>query len=839
MAVGSGYIRPLHEIAVADTARVGAKAAHLGELLNAGFRVPDGFALTVDAFEHFRAVHGFGPEAGQEAVAQATLPEDVTSALDGAYAAIGDATLAVRSSSVAEDLAGASFAGQYETILGVRGEAALLRAVRRCWASAYSDRVSAYRMGGANGDVPPMAVLVQRLVEPSAAGVAFTANPVTGDRDEVVINAVRGLGDRLVSGEAQPDEWVVRGDRAERRSAPDDAIRAEQARSIAETARRIEAHFGAAQDVEWAIAGDELFILQARPITALPALGDHTPVSVEVPDGFWQRETTHFPRPASPMLRGFMDLHNAAFREMCAAYGLLLEGVEMREIGGWMYARAVPLGGKERPAPPAAVLWLLARAVPQLRRRIAACREAIRCDKHGRDVEQWYAEWQPDLARRIHALAAADVGFLTDAELDDHLDHIEHLLDRCVHVHFLLHGALIMVLGELAFACRDLLTWDDRRMLELLNGLSEKSSEPSRRLAELARLASGTPAVRRRLERLDRLSVDDVLAADQAFATAFHAYQRDYGCRALGYEFIEPTLSERPELILGLVRDQVARGYDPAADADALAATRTAALAEAQAALAGRAADLARFERALARATRAYPVREDSEFYTVSAPLGVAHHAALELGRRLATRGQLAAPEDVFHLSMAEARAALRAGQRWQEEVATRRAERARVLAHPGPASYGRDPGPPPDARALPGEARFAMEALQWVMLDRILAPEESQQTQAGGGRITGIAAAPGRYSGPVRMVRDETEFGKVQPGDVLVCTITSPVWSVLFPSVGALITDTGGILSHAAIIAREYRLPAVVGTGNATELLADGQRITVDGGEGVVLIDD
>jgi rifampicin phosphotransferase len=837
MVANTRYILRLHELSRAHAPRAGAKAANLGELLNAGFRVPSGFVLAVEAFERFRTLHGFGASAPPEEVAAAPLPDDVAEELVAAHATVRDAPLAVRSSGVAEDLAGASFAGQYETLLGVRGEAALLHAVRRCWSSAFSDRVSAYRRGRIDGDVPPMAVLVQRLVRPTAAGVAFTADPVTGDRETVVISAVRGLGDRLVSGEAQPDEWSVRQGRAECRSAHEDAIGVAEAVRIATLARRVESHFGTEQDIEWALAGSDLFLLQARPVTALPQPSvEQVAVPVVVPEGSWQRDVTHFPRPVSRMLAGYLEPHNAAFREMFDAYGLLLEGVEMREIGGWVYARVVPLGGRDRPMPPPWGLWILARTVPSLRQRIAACREAFRTDRAGRDLERWYAEWQPELAERLRALADLDLPGMSDEALVAHLGVLDELVKRCLRVHFLLHGAMLMVLAEFAFACRDLLGWDDRRTLTLMTGLSARSTEPSLRLAELARVAAGSPAVRPMLDRLDEVSATDACAADPVFADAFATYLRYFGCRALGMEFVEPTLAELPDLLLRLVRDQVLRGYDPLSDEAASAAEREDALREALSQLDGRPADLARFRRALARAERAYPVREDSEFYTASAPLGICRLAALEVGSRLAARGQIPGREDVFLLEVPEQRAALASGASWLEQARRRRAERAWVEAHPGPMAYGRaiDAAPPPTS-VLPEPERFAMDAVAWILLDRILAPVESARVQAAGDSISGIAASQGVYTGPARVVMDERDFGKVQAGDVLVCPITSPVWSVLFPCIGGLITDTGGVLSHAAIIAREYRLPAVVGTGNATSLLVDGQLVTVDGGRGTI----
>lgn len=195
----TGYVLPLGGLGRTDRTRAGTKASNLGELASANFPVPDGFVLTADAFGRFLAANGLGAEASAESIAAAPLPPDLNDALVEAAAAFGDTPLAVRSSGVNEDLPGASFAGQYATVLDVRGDRALADAVRHCWASAFSERATAYR---ASQEQPAaaMAVLVQRLIQADAAGVAFTANPVTGDRTEVVISAVRGLGERLVSG---------------------------------------------------------------------------------------------------------------------------------------------------------------------------------------------------------------------------------------------------------------------------------------------------------------------------------------------------------------------------------------------------------------------------------------------------------------------------------------------------------------------------------------------------------------------------------------------------------------------------------------------------------------
>ncbi len=261
--------RPLGEVGWADVPRVGRKAATLGELLRAGFLVPDGFVITVDALIKVLTAGGSDRQTSADRIAAAAWPEDVLMALADLSASVPDAALAVRSSGVGEDSPGLSFAGQFETILDVRGPVALLDAVRRCWQSAFSERLVTYREAH-HCEVPAgLAVLVQRMVPAEAAGVAFSVEPVTGRRDEALVSAVRGLGDQLVSGRVTPDDWAVRGTEAVRRSGAEDAIDAERAREIASLARRAADHCDGPQEIEWALYDRRIWLLQSRPITGL------------------------------------------------------------------------------------------------------------------------------------------------------------------------------------------------------------------------------------------------------------------------------------------------------------------------------------------------------------------------------------------------------------------------------------------------------------------------------------------------------------------------------------------------------------------------------------------
>jgi rifampicin phosphotransferase len=831
------YLIPLDDPACADPALAGTKAATLASLVAAGFPVPEGIVLTTEAFHPLAGE----PEAGEVTSRRARLPEWVERAIIQAADRFGNAPLAVRSSGVAEDLDDASFAGQYDSVLGVRGAEELVEAVERCWASASSGFLLRYReQVGKDGSAAPMAVLIQRLVDAETAGVAFTADPVSGDRSTTVIEAVRGLSNRALAGEVTPERWSVAGDgTAQRQGGVSGVLEPTKVQKIARLARQIGAHLGRPQDVEWAVAEGQVWVVQARPITSLAQRTAAAPVPVDVPAGFWEREISHFPRPLSPFHRSFLlGLQNDALHRTFEEMGGLLETLEYREIGGWVYSRLVPLGGKDLPPPPAWVLGLMARLMPAMRRRVRAAQTAIESDKPITYIRRWSEKWRQELATEAARLRDVDRPALSDEALDRHLGETAAFAARALDIHFLLHGAIMQPTFELAVACQELLGWEENRLWDLLSGASSTSTLPVRRLEELASRAHAKPELRLLVDRPSPDTLARVEELDPEFASALAAYRLEFGSRAMRQEVAEPTLRERPELLLRLISDQIAAAFNSEEVAGETRRRRTAALEEADRILASRSdAERRRFQDALARAQEAYPVREDNERYTVSAPIALARFAALEVGRRLSQRVQIERADDVFFLEAPEARASLRDGQDRRVLVRRRKAERAWAETHTGPPTYGREPAPPPSLRALPEAARRMNEALLWYA-DATIASEKSGLAQdPAAGRLLGIAASSGRYTGTVRVIMGEGEFDKLERGDVVVCPVTSPAWSVVFPSIGALVTDSGGILSHPAIIAREFMIPAVVATGNATSLLRDGQQVTVDGTAGVVEI--
>lgn len=814
------WLLNLDDAAASNPALAGTKAATLAGLKARGLPVPPGFVVTTAACQ--RILSAAGDTA--TSLMETGIPADVWAEILLGLRELGDIPLAVRSSGVAEDLAGASFAGQYESVLGVRGPVAVAKAIGRCLASASSARVRAY--AGASAGSDPMAVLIQRLVPADAAGVAFTANPVTGDR-EVLVSAVRGLGDRLVSGEATPDEWVVKGDTPTCLRAEERALVADQVRAVAALATRVEELAGAPQDLEWAIAGGELFLLQARPITALPI-----PPQIEPPaEGFWRKDTAHYPMPLTPFGASvYLPALAGVVPALAPEVGLLVEASDQRSLGGEVYVRMIPLGGKERRPPPSWAIWIASRLVPAFRRRARAAEKAIATGLGDQFLERWHTEWRGAFQRDAEELRRVALGPLSDDALLAHLDRLKDFLDRGELLHFRLHLPYALTLYELSSTCEELLGWDNLAVLTLLTGSSQASSEPGRELEVLALRFASDPAALRALEGAGDDVITRLQEASPEAASAFAEYLDRYGHRTVGYDPGEPTLFECPALFAGLLRDCVHGGRDISAGSQA----QSDALERARATLAARSEeDRNRFERAVTDAQHAYGQREDNIFWLDSQPCALIRYAALEIGRRLTDRGCLGRAGEAVYLEEHELRHALggEGGEDLRPLIARRKAERAWVVAHPGPASYGRDPGPPPDLSPLPPALRLVNAAVFHFL--RLTSVDEAPgATQA---QLRGVPGSPGRYSGPARVIRDETEFSRLRPGDVLVCPITSPVWSVLFIQAGAVVTDGGGVLAHTAVIAREYGIPAVLATGEATRRLRDGDIVTVDGTSGTV----
>lgn len=728
-------IMSIDEDAARDPEIAGPKAATEARLRAAGFPVPDGFVIP--AFV---------------SIDSPTVRGDVARALDAL-----DGPVAVRSSALAEDRSDASFAGQFETVLGVEGLEGVLDAARRVRRSGQSEQVASYRerMGG---DAPTgVAVFVQRMVPAEVAGVAFTADPITGDRATTLVSGVRGSGDRLVSGELVPDEWAVRDRQATARRTTAGAVDAPLALAIADLARRLEAHECVPLDVEWAAAGGQLFVLQARPMTALPDEMSWEPGA----PGLWMRNFRlgeWLAGPVTPLFESWLltRIERRLQENLYRLIGLPIPQPLHVVVNGWYFY------GFNVPSTPGAMLASLVRHVlPRLLRnprRVAMALPPI--SRIGIDLAE--DDWRTRIGPRYRSLVAAAGENVERADGE----------------------RLLALVDEVATEAGDFFT-----SLAMVAGYASKTERP------LATFYARYLAPRIGGSQLDLLAG----LGDEPPSPAAHAVWT--------LDWVEPTMGEA----------------GVAFDADASAARhvvarerRLAAEARARQALAATPKLARRFERLIGRAQRFGRVREEqvAEF-TLAWP--VLRRAALRLGAMLVDRGSLDATEQVFWLTRQELVGALReAVPSLATTAAERRATWERQARLAPPLMIGEIP---------PMLARFLRESELSIR----------GANSSVGADIVGIPASPGRATGTARVVRSLDEAALVKSGDVLVCPLTAPAWTPLFGRIAAIVTDNGGVSAHASIVAREYGIPAVIGTGDATVRLRDGELVEVNGSAGTV----
>ena len=542
---------PLERAAHLPVAAVGGKAARLATLRAAGFAVPDGFVLTTAVYDRARDSSSATPS--QKAPA---LPDEVRPSFIASCDRLGY-PLIVRSSAVAEDLAAASFAGQFESVLHVRTADEAIAAVERCWRAAASSHLAEYRRTRDSVD-GSLALLVQRQLAPESAGVAFGRDPVSG-AERVVVEAVTGLADQLLDGAASPERWVVVGGTATRQQRDPEApaLRAADALRIAALVHRLGEVFGDPQDVEWAFAAGELNVVQSRPITTLASTTTAGPrTRPPVPDA-WLRDRLHWPDRISPLGADiWAPAAERGSRFACDTFGLLLSRAALHTVDHRAYLEAIPFGGRRLPPPPPWLVPLLIRVVPPVRKRMARAAEAVRTDVAGAALERWRDVQAPRLAVEIAARRAIDLEVMDVPDLSEHLADTVAFFEEAGKEHYVAHFALAQVLAEYAFLARDLIGWDPDYALSVLGARSAASSQASLMLDEVATLllsVSDTPPVGR------GGLVLATLAGETQASAALHDYLDRFGARILGFDPMDRTLAEAPELLEPALDAAVAR----------------------------------------------------------------------------------------------------------------------------------------------------------------------------------------------------------------------------------------------------------------------------------------
>ena len=861
------FVVGLDEVDPARIALVGGKGAQLAALLRIdGVHVPPGFCVTTAAFRRVLAqvpsIDGLLDRPARldpgdrdaiaalsaelrRAVEDAPVPDDVAAAVTGALAGLGDdVACAVRSSATAEDLPTASFAGQQDTYLNVVGPAAVLRHVSRCWASLFTERAVTYRRRrGLDDRRVAMGVVVQQLVVPQASGVLFTADPVTSHRRIARVEAVPGLGEALVSGRVDPDVYTVRDGAVVARTVgakqfavvaapgggtrevPRDpgqqdrpALTDDQAVRLVQLGRRIEARLGHPQDIEWCIVDGEIRIVQSRPITTLfpvPEAGDgenHVYVSVGhqqmmtdpmKPLGlsFWQLTT---PAPmAEAGNRLFVDVTRRlaspatrpallqALRRSDPLTGDALDTLVERD--GFL---PPPPPGEAPPGPlfgtapdpietdPAVVTELMDRGAVS----VAACATALR-GRSGPALFDVIREDLQELRRLLFDPRSSQV-FLSAMEaawwLDDRLGEW---------------------LGEKGVA--DVLTRSVPRNITSQMGLA---------LLDVADAIRPHPQVVALLEQAARTGDDGFL--DELPALPGGPQARDavtgwlatYGMRCVGeIDITRPRWSERPSLFVPLILGNV-RNAEPGAAARRFEQGRQEALAKEREVLERLRAlpdGESRAEEAKRRIDRVRTFIGYREYpkYGMISRYFLYKQALLQEADRLVGAQVLGEREDAYFLTFAE----------FEDVVRTGRADRD-LIARRREAFRASEALTPPRVLTSDGEAVTGSYRRDGVPA----------------GALVGLPVSAGTVEGRARVVRDPAR-ADLEPGDILVTAHTDPSWTPLFVAAAGLVTEVGGTMTHGAVIAREYGLPAVVSVVDATRLIPDGSRIRVHGSEGYV----
>ncbi len=865
-AAQAPLVVPLQGLGLADARLAGHKAATLGALAGAGFPVPAGLVLTTAAFRLAVAPHGQGLAAAAgrdardprqavlaaqvcaDALAGLAVPPAVEAALRGAAPDwVHAEPLAVRSTATAEDRPEASFAGAYETVAGVRGWDALLAAVVACWRSFFAPgALLARAAAGLTGDGEGMAVLVQRLIDADCSGVCYTVDPAQLRVDTFVINAVWGMGVGAVDGSVAADTvWVRRDDlelrqeriveKAERVApAPDgsglrpEPVPAEERRAaclpppwwrrVAEFALAAEQLLERPQDVEWAISGQRVWVLQSRAITGLPAhlaaapafpvtaseLGPRVPA--------WRRGRREAP---PPLLLDVGAASRAAHVDSPLAHAD--EHVEeVRLFHGVPYSRRRPSDLREG----------------DVRTRQAARREWGSWLRE-RDTTAW-EHLRPVVAAAVRRLAAFDAGSADGPALAAHL---EDAFGNYRH-HWNVHWEMASLGNEV--------TAPFREAFDAVSGLSDKSAANARarvlhgeeseftalidRLHALGQVATQVPAVAAVVRACPPDAVARLRALPEAgpFLQALDALLDRYGDHSgCGYgssaSVETPTWREDPTLVLRVAAVYLDPHAEPPAAARARARHARDAYVEALAAGCADRDAVAAFGRWLPLARRTAADLENHNHSIDQAATGQLRAAILSAGRHLVAKGSLDGVADVFWMRRAEIVEALRAEASGDLRalVARRRAEHAAHRALQPPVLLGT-----PEA-ALEPRPPFQDEVTH-------LATREERHR----GRISGQAASPGVVRARARVIADAALVPEIGPGDLLVAGDAGPLWTPLFPALGGLVLDRGALLQHAAAVAREYGVPAVIQTRDATQRIPDGARVTVDGTAGTVQVE-
>ena len=934
------YILPI-DTKDASLEMIGGKGKSLARMTSAGFPVPGGFYLTTVAYKDFVEENDLqeaiiklakpeilgktvsfesAAKRIQELIKGAKLPSEITDEVQLAYKGLSgqDPAVAVRSSANAEDLPDLSFAGQQDTYLNIRGDEALITAIHDCWASLWTPRAISYRhQMGIEQDVVAMAVVVQIMVPSDVSGILFTANPVNGERSEFIINSSFGLGEAVVGGQVTPDTYVVDrktysvkeriiGPKAQKIVSSDNqgtilqdvseqerkqsSLSDEFLKELSSTALDVESLFdGVPQDIEWAISGEKLWMLQSRPITNLPPQPIEVTWEPTPPAMILARRqiVENIPDPCSPLFDELYlteGLETVAKGNKRSSY-FVGGGPMFVTVNGFAYQRfdfpqVVSLQkeldkvvtGEEKEAKIASIEqeWLeemarmkkkdptneqhdldlfladlpaeelksfnewaksvdiedLAHTVTMPKSKNPTYIAFNKTKGNEKQLKGWKEKALPDLLATIEEWRSIDYKTASDEEL---LGGIRELASsggmywssNASHT----FGVAKSTDDQLQTFLRENLPDHHFTSGHFLSGFKSRTLEANDHMFKIAKQIQANKALFELVVTAPPKKLMQVLQnhpKSGPVVKAIEEYLKIYGHLGYSLDFVEPLPIEDPSGLVGTLKTMVtAKDYNPEIHGINAARKREQAMQEIEQLLDGLQYWQFRYRNWFTH--RFYFIREEVMFYLTSG-WPVLRLLALELGRRLVDIGTINVPDDVFYLVTEELTKAInirkenKAITEYQRLTSERRELReARKRLHP--------PGTIPEhASNNPG----------------VSFKETQAKNDPNSDILRGIPVSPGTVTSPASLIKSPAEFDKMEPDSILVCSMTNPAWTPLFAHATGLVTDMGGILGHGSIVAREYGIPAVVGTGTITQRTKHGQTIKVNGDTGTVeLIQD
>jgi pyruvate,water dikinase len=848
---------------------VGGKGTSLARMVEAGLPVPGGFHVTTAAYKRFLFENGLEPrilaalvdvdpshpetlEAASRTIkkmfTEPPIPPDLASLVVQAYNGLpGESpAVAVRSSATAEDLPEASFAGQQETFLNIQGADALLEATRRCWASLWTARAIGYRI---RQGIPPetvaLAVVVQLLIPAEVAGILFTANPISGRRDQIVINASWGLGEAIVGGLVTPDtliydattEKLVKRDTAEKlvqtvrqtegtmevpvpKSLQRVPVLSDQnADKLVRLGKQIEELYGMPMDIEWALTDGQLTILQARPITALPEPEADVPTEWKLPQGAYIAMRNNIVElmadPLRPLFKTLgLNAVNASMGNLLNSFfgtrGIMPEGLIISVNEYAYYNGSIKFGN---------MIKMFLNAGGILKYMFTGA------------VERWTEQGRPKYVQSVNNWRESQLDELSSLDI---LGAVRELTEAAIDA----YGSLVSGIIPGAWISEAIFTFvyklvkrrDDPSAPTYLMGFDNTPIKAEKALFDIAqwvltqttllKFLSGTPTIDV-IEWLKREGTpQDVDPVEwQNWVNRFQVYLGEYGHSIYNLDFGSPVPADDPSPILETIKHFLGeQGVNPHKRQAESTQRRETATQEMLNRLKGLRYKIFRVN--LERAQKYSPLRENG-LADVGLSYPLVRRMLRELGRRFVERGMMDETDDIHWLTEDEVHDAAKCVDQgeplgtYSDDIVLRKATwRAARQAIP--------------PIALPQMKVFGVD---------LMGLKSGGLKKKSEDILKGVAASPGSVTAPACVIQGPEDFSKMKVGDVLVAPLTTPAWTPLFARAAAIVTDVGGPLSHGSIVAREYGIPAVLGTGGATKRIENGQVISVDGSSGVVTL--